>query len=251
MALTEGSPNFVNGVVITRADDVRGDRVPVSDWAVQDLLRSEGMWQPPTGTAAAPTPARYLTNQLLSSGLFMVQTVVGAAVASFTTRTALGTGTYLNTCTVGGTQTAGTLPAGILNKLGRSLNIKAWGIMSANATPDYTIDFAVGAAGATVLGTTGAVTTTAITGSQGWYLDAWAICTTAGATGKLFVGGTFTYGTSASGVTKTYLVTNSTPGTAATVDLTAALALNTFVTSSASHASNSFTQQGLLAFIAG
>jgi hypothetical protein len=215
-----------------------GDIVPRNGNAASDLQRGLGMLF--TGTAAAPAPHRALHNQLLPRGLYLVQTVPGTALASFTTRASLS-GTFVNSATVGGAQVAGTISAGALNLLGRTIAIKAWGTLGVTGTPNYTVDVALGT---NILATTGVRAMAAATSPLGWYLDVAATVTTAGASGVVVSGGTFTAGENSAVVS--FPLTNSTPGTGLSIDLTAAYAFTLNATSSASDPANTLKCYGTI-----
>lgn len=209
-------------------DDVFGNWVPVSGASPIDLIR---------GIGDQGQGGRALVNNYLPPGLAFVMSTFGAETNTFTTRVAIG-GTFLNAFKLAATQTAGTFPAGALNKVGRTVRITATGNLGTTATPNFTFDFALGAAGANVLATTGslAINAAATTPAQ-WMMDVVATVQTAGSSGVITSGGTFCYAT-ATDVTYTWAMGNSTVGTGLTVDLTAALAFNLFATCGTSSASN-------------
>jgi hypothetical protein len=229
--------NSLGGTQIRYLDDTRGDLIPAGD-----LASGYGMFYGPGSTAAAPVKRRVPVNELLPVGLVMVQSTNGTERNTFTSRVSL-LGTILQPCTIGGTQTAGTFPAGALNLVGRTVRIRAWGTLGTNGTPNYTFDVGLGAG---VLATTGALAMTASTSPAPWALDVTATVQTAGATGVVIAAGTISMANASLAATKTFLLANSTPGTGLTADLTAALAFTTNITSGASDAANRCIQNGCI-----
>ena len=136
----------------------------------------------------------------------------GTEQNTFTTRVSLLTG-----ATIKGPGTAGTVPAGALNQIGRFIKWDIWGYIGNTGTPNFTFDVALGS---TVVWTTASFASVAITGSGTWRAQGQLVTVTTGATGTVIGQGSFTYH-------QTVLLATgiSTSITAAeTVDLTAAKA---------------------------
>jgi hypothetical protein len=142
----------------------------------------------------------------------------------------------------------GTLAAGRLNLLGRTLWVRGWGQMTNTATP--TLAMAV-VLGSTVIATTGVQTTVAITGTTLWRFEAEITTRVVGASGTLFGSGTFTYWSTGPTVGVLWQVANPTPFTAVTLDLTAAYALHLQATWGTSSGSNNLTVHQLAAGLIG
>lgn len=212
-------------------DSVNSDLVPValSGSGYSDLARSVGR------QAGSGLPiARALVNQMLPVGTYLVQTVVGAETNTFTTRVAIS-GTFVNLATVGdAAQTAGTFPAGALNVLGRTIRITFGGTSGTTGTPNWTIDAALGA---NIVATTGVLAAVATTSPANFWGQIIATVTTVGASGKLASCGQINW-SSATNATQSWPLANSTPGTALTIDLTAAYAFTINATCGTSNLSN-------------
>lgn len=219
---TQGAPN-IGGNQLWQWDDVAGDLVPVNGNATSDLYRGFGR-----------SASRALVNQWLPAGLAIVQSANGAEKNTFTTRVAIG-GTYLNAFNFNGTQVAGTFPPSSLSVVGRTLRIRASGTLGAAATPNLTIDVALGAG---ILATTGVLAMATATTPAPWILDVQATVQTAGSSGVVVSEGTFLYQTSSSVVVLPWAMGNTVRGTGLAIDLTAALAFNIFATQGTSHADN-------------
>jgi len=150
----------------------------------------------------------------------------GTELASFTTRASMMTGATLT-----GSGTAGTVPAGALNQIGRYIEWDLWGYIGNTATPNFTFDIALGS---TVVWTTASFASVAITGSGTWHASGQLVTVTTGATGTVIGQGSFVYH-------QTVLLATgiSTALTAAvTVDLTAAKVFSINATCGASSSSN-------------
>lgn len=150
----------------------------------------------------------------------------GTEKHSFTARASLMTGATLT-----GPGTAGTVPAAALNQIGRYIEWDLWGYIGNTATPNFTIDIALGS---TVVWTTASFASVAITGSGTWHAFGQLVTVTTGATGTVIGQGSFNYH-------QTVLLSTgiSTALTAAvTVDLTAAQAFTVNATCGTSSASN-------------
>lgn len=189
------------------------------------------------GSTIAGTSGRLLVNQLLPVGVALVQSVSGAETNTFTTRVAIG-GTMLAPSNYPVAPTAGTLPAGALNLVGRTIRIKAGGTLGTTGTPNLTIDYALTAAGTNVLATTGVLAMQAATSPAIWYSEVNATVQTAGASGVIISNGHFTFAGSSGVLVTPWSMGNTTRGTGLTVDLTAAQPINIFATCGTSSASN-------------
>lgn len=202
-------------------DDAAGDLVPVAAGFPTDLVRGIGR-QSAAGLGSATTSqGRALVNQYLPAGVAMVQTVPGAEKNTFTARVAIQ-GTLVNAFNFATSQTAGTFPANSLNLLGRMIRVSGGGTIGTTVTPTFTFDVAFGA---TVIATTGSLTiNNAITTPANFSFSFIATVTTAGSSGVVVSSGQFNFA-SATNVTNTWPMANSTPGTGASVDLTAAQAV--------------------------
>jgi hypothetical protein len=209
--------------------------------APNDLKQSVGR-QLGSGIAAS----RALVNQMEPVGLYMIQTVPGAETNTFTSRVSI-TGTLINTGSIGdSTQTAGTFPAGALNVLGRTIRWSGWGTIGTTGTPNWTFDIGFGAA---IVATTGVLATNAaITTPANFFFQVYSVVTTVGSSGVVQSGGTITMA-SATNVTATWTMGNSTPGTGLTSNLTTALSPLFNATCGTSNASNRVLLTGFTAEI--
>lgn len=129
--------------------------------------------------------------------------------------------------------TAGLIPANFANQVGKCFRVKAGGVFGVTGTPTFKLDVLMGA---TVVATTGTQTGAAAT-SMSFNFECTCVVMTGGATGTIASGGFFQYFTTAP-VAVHWRVTNSTAGTADTVDLTADKALHLQGTWGASAAGN-------------
>lgn len=129
-----------------------------------------------------------------------------ATVANTTTQT-----TFLGTVT--GEK---TLPANSL-VVGKTLRIRALGVLSSTSTPNLTI---VAKLGSTTVATTGVVAQTGTPTNVGTELSVDITCRTAGASGSVFAQGFFRYGTVFMPIAATAAVTLDTTA-AQIIDLTA------------------------------
>ena len=175
-----------------------------------------------------------VANGVVPVGLFTTAIAAGSAYASSTTPTNVE-GTLSNF--VGFTGTAGTIPAGHLNAIGKAFRVKAGGIVGNTVTPNLTLAFLLGT---TAVATTGAVATATITGTSRFDFEATCVVTGTGASGTVMSFGRFSYYSTAP-VVVSWGVANATPGTADTVDLTAAQACHFQATWGTSSASNTLT----------
>lgn len=227
-----GTANIVAGTTTGwQFDSINGDLCPVVSGGGNylDLTRSIGRQ-----ATASTQIGRAFVNQMLPVGTYMVQTVVGPETNTFTTRQSI-TGTLVNFASVGDVaQVAGTFPAGALNVLGRTLRITFGGTSGTTGTPNWTIDAALGS---NLVATTGALAAVATTSPANFWGQIISTCTTTGASGKLTSCGEITW-SSATNATQTWPLANSTPGTALSIDLTAAYAFTINATCSASSPSN-------------
>jgi hypothetical protein len=196
------------------------------------------------GVNLAGTTQRLLVNNLAPVGAFAWQTVIGAETNTFTSRVAIH-GTLVSPTTYPTAPTAGTFPAGALNVLGRTIRVTGGGNSGTTGTPNWTLDFALGAAGASVVGTTGALAAVATTSPANFTFSLISTVTTIGASGVMTTTGTVNWA-SATNATATWAIANSTVGTGLTLDLTAAQACGVFATCGTSNASNRIRLTNLL-----
>jgi hypothetical protein len=173
-----------------------------------------------------------LLGRVAPAGLAIVQTVEGAEKNTFTTRVAIQ-GTLVNASSAL-PGTAGTIPAGLMNVVGRTMRIRGGGTTGTTATPNWTFDIAMGA---TVIATTLAKAAVATTTPAAFTFDVLATVLSTGATGTIISVGSINMA-SATNATATWAFCNTTPGTATTVDLTADKAITFNATCSASDAAN-------------
>lgn len=178
--------------------------------------------------------SRAFVNQIVPASVYMMQTAIGAETNTFTTRAPI-TGTLINLGFVGdAAQTAGTFPAGALNKVGRVIRCSGGGTMGTTSTPNFTFDIALGT---NILATTGSLVTVAVTTPANFWFSTISTVITAGSSGTIQTVGVFNYAT-ATNVTKTWPMANSTPGTALSLDLTATQAVSFNATCGTSSSSN-------------
>jgi len=150
----------------------------------------------------------------------------GTEQNTFTARVSLFTGATLK-----GPGTAGTVPAGALNQIGRYIEWDLWGYIANTATPNFTFDIALGS---TVVWTTGSFASVAITGNGVWHAQGQLVTVTTGATGTVIGQGSFTYHQTVLLATGISTVISA----AETVDLTAAKAFTINATCGTSSGSN-------------
>lgn len=150
----------------------------------------------------------------------------GTELNTFTTRASLFGG-----ATIKGPGTAGTVPAGALNQIGRFIKWDLWGYIANTATPNFTFDVALGS---TVVWTTGSFASVAITGNGVWHAQGQLVTVTTGATGTVIGQGSFTYHQTVLLSTGISTVISA----AETVDLTAAKAFTINATCGTSSGSN-------------
>jgi hypothetical protein len=227
--LTTGTAVLSSSATGWAFDSVNNDLVPAT-LAPQDLVRGVGRM-----AGSGLVISRALVNQLCPVGLAMVQTVPGAETNTFTSRVSI-LGTLVNSMTMGdGSQVAGTFTAGTLNLLGRTVRITGGGTIGTTGTPNFTFDVGLGAG---VLATTQSLAVNAaITTPANFNFSVVATVTTAGSSGVVVSSGQFNFA-SATNVTNTWALANSTPGTGLSTDLTAAGAITFNATCGTSNASN-------------
>lgn len=126
-----------------------------------------------------------------------------------------------------------TLDAGLL-RAGRTLRFTVQGFITNTATPTLNIKIK---AGSTILASTGAQTTTTITGTRAFIATATATCRTVGATGTMYTQGTFSYDTNVTGFAMEDMVSSAT----VTLDTTASQALDVTATWGTANVSNTMT----------
>ena len=141
-------------------------------------------------------------------------------VEPITLGTLVASATVANTAsetTIVGTVTGGkTLPAALL-VAGKTVRVRAFGVLSSTGTPNLTVKVKFGS---TVIATTGAVAQSGTPTDVGWELDCLITCRTTGASGTVFAQGVFRYGTVVMPLAATAAVTVDTTG-AHIIDLTA------------------------------
>jgi hypothetical protein len=237
MALLKASPSgaaFANGrLLLLGADDTIGSIVPgPAEGSMSDGMVSLG------GATQAGTSGRLLVNRGFPVGVDAVQPAAGTAYNTSIAATNVE-GALLGPAAfpASDAQPGGTLYPGRLNLAGRTLRVRAYGSIANTLTPNLTIAILLGS---TVVATTGVQATATITGTTLWKLDAEITCRTTGATGTLMSSGLFTYFTTA--ITALHWqLTNPTPFTAVTADLTVAQALHLQATWGTNAAANSLT----------
>jgi hypothetical protein len=181
--------------------------------------------------------------------LIYASTAVGATLSAFTSEVLINT-----TATMG---VQAHLPPDFWlptpGQVGRTVRIKAAGILSSTATPTYTFTIRTGAAGSTataiVLGST-AITTISGASNQYWQLEGDVVLNTIGAAGtNSTVRGTgivqspgFAAGTQVNPMWGGA----ASPGTVATVDTSITNFINLNITCSANSASNTITLHQLM-----
>ena len=133
----------------------------------------------------------------------------------------------------GFTGTAGTIPAGFLNSVGKCFRVTFGGPFGVTATPNLTIRLLLGT---TPIATTGALAWTAAT-SMTFNASITCVVTATGATGTVASAGIF-WGNTTAILATPMRIANVTPGTADTVDLTVAQAIHVEATWSVNSASN-------------
>jgi hypothetical protein len=179
------------------------------------------------------SPKRTLLNEgIVESKLFWT-TAVHAAIATSTTATSF-VGAKAGPAHPGAS-TAGTFPAGYLNRVGAGFRIVSVGTVKTSGTPDLTIAVTLGTA---AIYTSGALTLVSTVNPMPYRFEFNGFVVTTGAAGTILGQGQFIY--TPAGVTCSQI---STAMTAVTVDLTAALAVDATAKWSASHANNDFNGQ--------
>ena len=182
-------------------------------------------------------------------------TAVGIAKASFTTEIGIN-----DVATMG---PQAYLPSGFWgpgpNQEGKAVHITARGILSSTATPTYTFSLRLGGiasiTGPIVLGSAALITTTTVTNAP-WELEGDIVLTNVGVAaaaatvrgiGRIICPGLAAVAPPA-GIYQPLWGGAASPGTVATVDLTATNYINFNVACSASNAANTITLQQLLVF---
>lgn len=130
----------------------------------------------------------------------------------------------------------GVIPGGHLNTVGKVFRVKAGGTFGVTGTPTFKLDILLGS---TVIATTGAQTGAAAA-SMSFNFECTCVVTGIGASGTVLSTGFFQYYTTAP-VAVHWRVTNTTAGTADTVDLTVDKAFHLQGTWNTSNASNTIT----------
>lgn len=175
-----------------------------------------------------------VANGFIPVGLVASNTASGAAFNTYTAAT------NIEPTALAGVQgfnaTPGLVPANHLNQVGKVFRIKAGGMFGVTGTPNFTFAILMGT---TVIATTGVQAGAAAT-SMTFNAEVTCVVTATGASGTVLSTGWFQYFTTAP-VAVTWRMTNTTAGTADTVDLTADKQLHLQGTWSASSASNTTT----------
>lgn len=179
------------------------------------------------------------TSQPVANGFIPVGLVASnfAAGAAFNTYTAATNIEGANIQGVPGFDaTPANVPANFLNQVGKVFRVKCGGMFGVTGTPNHTFAILLGT---TVIATTGVTACVAAT-SMTFNAEVTCVVTATGASGAILSTGFFQYFSTAP-VAVTWRMTNSTAGTADTVDLTAAKVFHLQGTWSASSASNTTT----------
>jgi hypothetical protein len=171
--------------------------------------------------AGTPLSRKITVEDLIDTGSF--SQTAGVTVANTVTETALP----------GAGEGSLTLDANYL-EVGRSLLLKAYGVVSDTGTPTLTVRFKIGG---TEIVSTGALSTGGSLSNAGWDIEVLLTCRTAGASGTVFVNGLFRHST-----TLTPLTSTSTD----TVDTTGTLALDVTAQWDTASASNTITCDNLV-----
>lgn len=201
---------------------------------IVDANASEIIGEATTGlTQILFTQFAYLT--IVNTGsLWLI--LASRAVVSGATFIATAAATVANTTTettlIGGGNGSATLPANFW-RVGKSLRVRAWGVVSDTGTPTLTINLKIGS---TTLCTTGAITLGSGISNVHFTLDAILTCRTTGATGTIMSQGVFMQNAVVSGLTNT---------AADTIDTTAAAAVDVTATWGAASASNTISSHNV------
>lgn len=169
------------------------------------------------------TATRRVYVSLNGSAFAVVPLTLGTQTASATVANTTSQTTFLGTVT--GEK---TVPAGGL-VIGKSLRIRASGVLSSTGTPNLTI---VAKLGSTTVATTGVVAQTGTPSNVGWELTVDVTCRTVGASGTVFAQGCFRYGSVFMPLAATAAVT---------IDTTAALIVDLMATWSVADSGNTLT----------
>lgn len=183
-----------------------------------------------TGTDSSQPVA----NGFIPVGLVASNFASGAAFNTYTAATNIEPASLAGIA--GFNATPGLVPANFLNQVGKVFRVKAGGMFGVTATPNFTFAILMGT---TVIATTG-VSVMAAAASMTFNAEVTCVVTATGASGTILSTGFFQYYTTAP-VAVHLRMTNSTAGTADTVDLTADKAFHLQGTWSASSASNTTT----------
>jgi len=156
------------------------------DWHRNGSGSDSGIWDVSTGNGTA---------QVI--GLTMDQNQKVSIVNGVVPGTTYSSGadvTVANTVTETSLLSSGTgslsLAAGVLNRVGKIMVLKAHGMFSATAAPTLEVKFKLG--GTTIV-TTGAQTLVGTISNQAWDVEIWVQCLTTGSSGSYKTWGTFTY----------------------------------------------------------
>ena len=215
---------FIGGLLRWKTDDTTFDEYPLADNA-QSI-----------GTQTN----RALVNKYQPEGLVFSTTAAAADVTNTVTETTI-VGTKVGPA-YPSAPTAGSIPAGALNVVGKSLKFRSIGTIASAGTVNLTIK---AYAGANALLNSGANNIVAITGTLPYIFEGWLTTLTTGASGTVIGQGRFTYYSTAPVVVQ-WGVYNS---AVVTFDLTAAYALDIKVTWGATGAGNHFVGQLTQAWI--
>lgn len=154
--------------------------------------------------------------------------VMGAMTASATVANTTTATTIVGTVTGGKTLAANSLVAG------KSVRIRASGVLSSVSQPNLTVLVKFGSV---TVATTGAVAQVGTPSNAGWELDVIVTCRTAGASGTVFAQGLLRYGANLVPLAATAAVT---------VDTTAAAIIDVTAQWGAASASNTITATNAL-----
>jgi len=184
----------------------------------------------PAGRARAyyDTAGRRVSLSLDGDAYAALARVLGTMTASATVANSTSETSLLGTITGGKTLAAGSLV------VGKSLRVRAWGVLSSTGNPNLTVRVKLGS---TVVATTGAVAQVGTPSQAGWELDGILTCRTTGASGSVFAQGCFRYGANLVPLAATAAVT---------VDTTAAQVLDATAQWSVADAGNTMTATNAL-----
>lgn len=186
---------------------------------------------------------RFLINRTLPVGTLFWTTGAGTAVTAASETSLLANAGFAGPSYPGAT--AGTIPAGTLNQVGKVLWFRAQGTITDTASPATVSDLITFKLGSVIVCGTAAAGTALATmvGSPfPWFFDGMLTVLTTGATGTILGQGRFTYWTTNN---KTRVSWAAYQSAASTVDLTAAQAVSLMNTWSATDDSETITCQKL------